>query len=63
MTVPTKALDAYLKSRHSSLSAAICLLGLNQKLLNEEQISPDTLGRVARLHGMTPEQLAAACTK
>lgn len=60
-TVSTKALSAYLKSRHSSLSAAIHMLGLNQKLLTSENVDDETLGRVARLYGMTPEQLATAC--
>ncbi len=59
--VTTKALSAYLKTRHSSLSAAIHMLGLNQKLLTSEDVDDDTLGRVARLYGMTPEQLAIAC--
>lgn len=59
--VTTKALSAYLKTRHSSLSAAIHMLGLNQKLLTSEDVDDDTLGRVARLYGMTPDQLATAC--
>lgn len=55
--VTTKALSAYLKKRHLSLSAALHMLGLNQKLLNDEFVSEDTLGRVARLYGMNAEQL------
>lgn len=59
-TVSTKALSAYLKNRHLSFSAAIHMLGLNQKLLNNENVDDDTLGRLARLYGMTSEQLSTA---
>jgi len=55
--VTTKALSAYLKHRHLSLSAAIHMLGLNQKLLDNEEVDADTLGRIARLYGMNAEQL------
>lgn len=60
-TVSTKALSAYLKNRHLSLSAAIHMLGLNQKLLDKEDVDDDTLGRIARLYGMTPDQLTTIC--
>jgi len=60
--VTTKALSAYLKNRHLSFSAAIHMLGLNQKLLDKEEVDDDTLGRIARLYGMTPEQLTKVCT-
>lgn len=53
----TKALGAYLKSCHTSLSAVIFKLGLNQKLLNQETVDDDTLGRITRLLATTPEQL------
>jgi IS4 transposase len=59
-SVTTKALSAYLKQRHLSFSAVIHMLGLNQKLLDEEAVSDDTLGRVARYLGMLPEQLTQA---
>lgn len=55
--ISTKALSAYLRSRHTSLSAVLFKLGLNQKLLNQETIDADTLGRAARLLAFTPEQL------
>ncbi len=58
--VTTKALSAYLKNRHLSFSAAIHMLGLNQKLLDEEEVDPETLGRIARLYGMDAEQLTTA---
>jgi hypothetical protein len=55
----TKALAAYLTSKYTSLSAAIFQLGLNQKVLLDDTLSADVVGRVARLCGLTPEQLAA----
>ena len=58
--VTTKALSAYLKQRHVSFSAALHMLGLSQKQLNDAKVSDDTLGRIARLYGMEPEQLAQA---
>jgi hypothetical protein len=59
--VTTEALSAYLKSRHSTLSAAIHMLGLSQELLDNKDVDDDTLGRIARLYGTTLEQLAVAC--
>lgn len=58
--VTTKALSAYLKQRHLSLSAAIHMLGLDQKLLENAEVDAATLGRVARLYGMTVDQLSKA---
>ena len=58
--VSTKALSAYLKNRHLSFSAALHMLGLNQKLLDNENVDDDTLGRVARLYGLTTAQLTNA---
>lgn len=55
----TKALSAYLKTQHTSLSAAIYKLGLSQELLDNDTIDAELLGRIARLRGVTPEQLAA----
>jgi hypothetical protein len=58
--VTTKALSAYLKAQHTSLSAAISMIGLDQECLEHETITDDTLGRIARLRGTTAEVLAAA---
>ncbi len=56
-TVTTKALSAYLKVQHTSLSAAFSMVGLDQEQLQAETVSDDTLGRIARLRGTTPEKL------
>ena len=55
----TKALTAYLKSCHTSLSAVIYQLGLNQKLLTGDTIDDAIIGQIARLRGTTPEKLIA----
>ena len=56
----TKALSAYLRTRHTSLSAAIAMIGLDQKCLASETLSDDIVGRIARLYSLTPEGLASA---
>jgi hypothetical protein len=56
--VSTKALSAYLRSCHTSLSAAVAMVGLDQECIGGETISDDILGRIARFRGTTPEQLA-----
>jgi hypothetical protein len=55
----TKALAAYLKSCHTSLSAAIVMIGLDQECIAGPTISDDVVGRIARLRSTTPEALAA----
>jgi hypothetical protein len=55
----TKALSAYLRTRHTSLSAAIAMIGLDQEQLTNETVSDDIVGRIARLYSLTPEGLAA----
>jgi len=59
----TKALGAYLKSRHTSLSAAIAMIGMDQECIVGDTINDDIVGRIARLHGLTPEGLADAAAK
>jgi hypothetical protein len=54
-----EGLSAYLRTRHTSLSAAIAMIGLDQKCLASETISDDIVGRIARLYSLTPEGLAA----
>jgi len=56
--ISTKALSAFLKSRHTSLSAAVARCGLEQECINGETVNDDIAGRIARLHGLTPEHLA-----
>lgn len=54
----TKALSAYLKTRHhTSLSAAAARCGLDQSTISGETISDDIAGRIARLYGLAPENL------
>jgi hypothetical protein len=53
----TKALSAYLKARHTSLSSALARIGLDQAAMNGETIDDDITGRIARLLGLTPERL------
>lgn len=53
----TKALSAYLKNCHTSLSATLYKLGLSQELLDNETVDDALLGRVARLYGLSTEQL------
>lgn len=55
-----KALDKYLRKRCSSLSAALMLVGVDQKYLTAETLSTKIVGRIARLWDMTPEQLVTA---
>jgi hypothetical protein len=55
----TKALNAYLATKHTSLSAAIAMVGLDQEAIIGATISDDIVGRIARLRGITPEQLKA----
>jgi hypothetical protein len=54
----TKALNAYLATKHTSLSAAIAMIGFEQECIDGATISDDIVGRIARLRGVTPEQLA-----
>ncbi len=62
MPIPTKALSAYLVTRNTSLAASITMLGQDPKCLNNESISDDVAGRIARLLGLTPEKLIALST-
>jgi hypothetical protein len=57
-TVTTKALSAYLKTQHTSLSGAFSVIGLDQEQLQSEDVPDDILGKIARLYGTTPEKLA-----
>jgi hypothetical protein len=57
-TVSTKALSAYLKAQHTSLSAAIQMIGGDQEQLQDEVVNDGLLGRIARLRGTTPDKLA-----
>jgi hypothetical protein len=54
----TKALSAYLKDHHTSLSAVLTRTGQTQGVAQDETISDDVSGRIARLLGLTPERLA-----
>lgn len=58
--VTTKALNAFLVSRLTSLSIAYARIGLvdHADLLKNETVSDDNVGRIARLFGLTPERLA-----
>lgn len=58
--LPAVTLDAYLRRRHSCLSAALVEAGVDQKYLSAATISTKIIGRIARRWGMTPEQLVAA---
>lgn len=54
----TKALSAYLKNNHTSLSAVLARTGQTQEVGQGETIGDDATGRIARLLGLTPERLA-----
>lgn len=58
--ISTKALSAYLRSRHTSLSAALTRTGQDQEAINGETVDDDVSGRIARFLGLTPEQLVEA---
>lgn len=54
-----KALDAYLRTRlHTSLLAAVARCGLEPSCITSDIVTDDVVGRVARLHGLTPQGLA-----
>lgn len=53
----SKALDTYLRSRHSSLTTAATLIGMDQELVQGSHVSDDIVGRIARLYSLTPERL------
>lgn len=61
--VTTKALAAFLSERQMTLSIAYARIGLSDyaTLINNETVSDDHLGRIARLMGYTPERLAELC--
>jgi hypothetical protein len=55
-----QAVDAYLRRRHSCISAALMDAGVDQKYLAAETLSSGIIGRIARRWAMTPEQFVAA---
>jgi hypothetical protein len=53
----TKALNAFLVARGLTLTVALSQVGGDVALLNEETISDDMIGKIARRYGLTFEQL------
>lgn len=65
--VSSKALNAFLVSRLTSLSIAYARIGIpdHAHLLQKDTVDDAHVGAIARLMGLTPErlvELAAACT-
>jgi hypothetical protein len=58
------ALNACLRTHfHTSLSADLILVGIDLKYLKAETLSTKIVGRLARLHSITPERLVELTQK
>lgn len=61
--VSTKALNAFLVSRHKSLSAVVSMVGGDQEAIAGDTVTDDLLGKVARFLNLSVADLTAKAAK